>query len=242
MIRNSLPIALLLLFTSQLSWAETERLIDAPRIRLGDVVTSVPASARAHDLGPAPPPGGSRLLSYLELNRALRRLGLAPSLTESVRVVRAMSERNSDQLQAWFGPEVERAMPAGASLVRMETPRTLRVAPSATVVAVRIGRLPRREGLVQTSAFVELSAGDASVQRVSLALTLRLDATAGRAAVAMGTPLILTISTGRTDVTALGVAASPGEVGDIVPCRVLRTNRVLLARITSSSTAEVVPR
>jgi hypothetical protein len=239
---KSIPISFLLLLITKVGWAETEHLIDAPRIRLGDVVPSVPVSVASDDLGPAPPPGGSRLLSFLELNRILRKHGLSPSLTESVRVVRAMRERNSDQLQAWFGPEIERAMPAGASLVRMETPRTLRVAPSATVVAVRIGKLPRREGLVQTSAFVELSSGDASVQRVSLALTLRLDATASRVAVSMGTPLILTISTGRTDVTALGVAASPGEVGDTVPCRVLRTNRILLARITSGSTAEVVPR
>jgi hypothetical protein len=229
------------LLLTQAAWAEAVRLVDAPRIRLGDVV-SVPDSVASEDMGPSPPPGGSRLLSFRDLNRILKDHGLPESLTESVRVVRAVSERNNDELRRWFEPEVLRVLPASATLVKLDPPSRLRVAPSATVMSVRLGQLPKREGLIQTSAIVELSSGGTSPQRVSVSLTLRLDASASKIAVPMGAPLTLSISTEYTHVTALGVATTAGDIGDVVPCRVLRSNRILMARITSPTAAEVLAR
>jgi len=220
--------------------AESHRQVSGARIRLGDLLDKLPETVAAVDLGPAPPPGGSRLFSHHQLNRVLAEHRLDPRFNEPVRVEREAMTRDRESLRLWFEPEISKVLPVGVELLRLEPPTRLRLARTATVARVRLARLPRQVGVVETSATVELVDADGDVTRVVCTLGLRLSEAQARPAVASGAVLTLRIESAVTSVSAEAVAMSAGEVGDVLPFRVQKTNRVVKARVISERLAEVL--
>jgi hypothetical protein len=52
--------------------------------------------------------------------------------------------------------------------------------------------------------------------------------------------LSLVIDTGTTRISASAVLMNPADIGDVVPCQILKTRKVLRARILTSREATVV--
>lgn len=223
--------------------AETTRMLDAQRITLRDLVPEAAGALAAIDLGAAPPPGGSRLFSADDLRTAIllshensENLAI-PASVRVVRVTRRFSERELDLL---IRPTLSSLMPAGATLVTIQLPKSVLGVPNVSVGNIRIPRLPKRAGLTRTSAVAELVAGGDVVARVPLTMDIQLDDQATRYLLERGAPLNLVIDTGLTRVTAAATVQNPADLGDVVPCQVSKTHKILRAKVISSREAVVV--
>ena len=100
--------------------AETERTIDSSRIHLSDVSDGYDEGDLATlDLGPAPPPGNSRLLSRAEVIDQLHAAGddgkslLMPA---TLRVKSAAKRWSPSELNAALAPKLLAALPFGVKL------------------------------------------------------------------------------------------------------------------------------
>jgi len=69
---------------------------------------------------------------------------------------------------------------------------------------------------------------------------VRVQPSAARPDVLRGAALTLVIDTGGARVAATGVALGDASLGEVVLCKVLRTRKVLRARLLSRTEAEVM--
>jgi hypothetical protein len=195
------------------------------------------------DLGPAPAPGNSRLLSRQEIERQLREAGQSPSLVRvpaSIRVTSAAKRWTVAELETLVQPAIERALPRGARLAKLRVRKGYALSPRSEVGRVTIGKLPKREGSHQTTAMVELVADGETSVRLPVSVELELGAQASQSVLEKGAAVHLVIERGAARVSAVGVALSAGDVGDVVQFKVQNTHKVLRARIESRTTAKVV--
>lgn len=240
---SKLRISALLLLLAAPGLAQSERVIDAARIRLGDVLPEAPRVVHDVDLGAAPAPGNSRLLSREEIERQLREAGQSPSLLRlpaSIRVTSAAKRWTVAELETLVQPAIERALPRGARLSKLRVRKGYALSPRTEVGRVTFGKLPKREGSYQTTATVELVAdGDTGV-RLPVSVELELGALASQSVLEKGAAVHLVIERGAARVSAVGVALSSGDVGDVVQFKVQNTHKVLRGRIESRTTARVV--
>lgn len=220
--------------------AERAYTIDSSRILLGLLVPDLNAEAALVDLGPAPRPGGSRLMGMSELNQALRSAGAKLTVSESVRVVRSSRRWTQAALRDFMTAAVGGALPDYATLTHLDVPRSLTTATTIDIGNVVIGQLPKRTGSVRTSAVIELMADGQLEQRVSLPLTVELGARPKPEAVERGQSVTITIDLGRAKITAPAVTLQSGEVGTVVLCRVLRTKKVLRVKLQSKTQGNLV--
>jgi hypothetical protein len=89
-IRNTSALVAFFALTAEVARGEPTRTVDASRILVVDVVSS--AGSTDVELGPAPPPGGSRLVERREVEARIRESGGEPKnldMPAVVRVVRA---------------------------------------------------------------------------------------------------------------------------------------------------------
>ena len=219
-----------------------ERVIDAGRVRLGDVVRKAPAELEGLDVAPAPAPGGSRVFSRRDVLLVLDRADIDTSGIEfftSVRVRRAAKAFSPAELSRLIEPALRAAMPEGIRLVSITPPRAIQTAPTATAGAVKLSQFARRAGTARSTAVVELLADGEPVTRVAVSFTAEVTEQALREDVERGAQLELAIDSGAVRVTAAGVAMQDGDVGDVISCQVVRTRKVLRARIESARVARV---
>jgi hypothetical protein len=247
MTRTARILAFLLCSTFGIAAARAEqvRVIDAERMLLKDVALSVPESLASFDLGPAPPPGSSRLVSRVEVERSLRGAGQSldgVTLSASLRVVAASRSYDREQLIRWLAPAVTEKLPLGVSLRSLSPASRLVTSPSASVGGVLLPKLPKRPGTVRTTAIVELCREGAIVGRLSVGLVLDVSEQAARPAVERGATVQLIIAAGGVEVATPGIAMQASELGELGSFRVVKTNKVLLARLESPHAARVESR
>ena len=223
--------------------AETTRMLDAQRITLGDLVPEATGALAALDLGSAPPPGGSRLFSADDIRTAIlvahEKAETLPSLT-NVRVVRVTRRFSERELEVLIRPFISALLPPGATLLTLQMPKSILAVPNVTVGEVRIPKLPKRVGLTRSSAIAELVVKGDVLARVPVTMDLQLDESATHYLLERGATLSLVIETGSTRVTAAATLQSPADLGDIVPCQVSRTRKILRAKVVSGREAVVV--
>src|SRR5258708_710130 len=138
-----LPTSLVLV-TSGATGEET-RTIDHSRLRLSDAVPSVPAAMADIDLGPAPPPGGARLVGRDEMIVAIRRAGLYANTTRLPAVVRVTSASRripSAELAALAAAAIAKSLRPGVALRAVEGAPDIVVAPRAEVRGAAISAVP----------------------------------------------------------------------------------------------------
>lgn len=223
--------------------ADVERIIESSRIRLADVVTALPEGAADVDLGPAPPPGGSRLLSREEIVRHVHEAGQSTerlALPAAVRVTSAARHLSAHELQVLVTPAIERQLPRGATLRAVNVQRALALSPRASIGRVNFAKFPKREGAYKTTAMVEMLVDGDVALRVPVSVSLELGADAARSTLERGAQIHLVIERGAARVSAVGTALGDGDVGDVVAFRVQNTQKVLRARIESRTSAKVV--
>lgn len=236
-------VALFWLAICGVAQAETVKWVSTQHVYFRDLVPQASGTLAGLDLGSAPPLGSSRLYSRDELC-TLARLAHEDSggleIPKSVRVIRVTRRLSEQDLDELIRPALSAMLPEGAVLKNLLLPKTLLSVPGIQVGEIQMPRLPKRAGMARITPVVELVSSGALVTRLPVSADLQLDDRAARYALERGALLNLVIDTGTTRISATAAIMGPADVGDIVPCQVVRTRKVLRARIASLREATVV--
>ena len=223
--------------------AETTRMIDGQRVYFHDLVPEASGILAGIDLGAAPPPGSSRFYSRDDLRTAVvvahESIGDL-SIPDGIRAIRSTRKLSTYELDGLVRPALAAALPEGALLKALHLPKSILLVPDVAVGNVQMPRLPKHPGTTSTTAVVELVAGGNLVTRLPVSMDLQLDERATRYLLERGASLTLVIDTGLTRVTATAVLMAPADAGDVVPCQVTKTRKVLRAKVISRLEASVV--
>ena len=224
--------------------AEVERTINGTRIHLEDVSDGYDDGDLAHlDLGPAPPPGNSRLLSRGEVEDQLRAAGddtKSLRMPSALRVKSAAKRWSPDELREAFMPRLMAALPLGLTFKAAKLNRSLTTSPSVVIGEAHFPKFPKREGELTLTATVDLQQDGITVLRVPVTVVVLVTEAATHAAASKGARINLVIQHGAARVTALATALSDTELGALGLFRVASTQRVLRGRLVSPDSAQVV--
>ncbi len=231
------------IFAATTASAEESRIVRGAQIHLSDVLASLPAETPDFELGAAPPPGSSRLMSKSEIESAADKSGVsikALRLPQQVRITSAAKRWSADELVSAALPALTATLPRGVTLKKAKTSSKAVTSPGAVVSGVRLPKLPRREGEHLTTATLELSNDGQIVARIPLSLTLDISGAASVPAVAKGTRVQLLIESGPARITATAIALNDGEVGQTLQFRVAATQKILFGKVETPTLARVV--
>jgi Chaperone for flagella basal body P-ring formation len=223
--------------------AEPTKTIDHARILLGDVVSAAPEGLAELDLGPAPPPGGSRLLTKPDLERELRGRGVDVAklaIPAAVRVVGAAHRIAPEKMAALASPYIEKELPPGVTLTSVRASYEVVVPPGAEVKSVQLPKIMRQKGSQRSTATIELACEGTPVAKVPVAVVLEVSEQAARPDVARQSRLNLSLERGPVKVSTVGQLLADANVGDNVRMLVVATGRVVEARILSRDEARLV--
>ncbi len=239
------PFTLLLVATLALperAAAEPNKRIDGATLTLGALVDVAPELADV-DLGAAPPPGQSRLVSREEMLRRIQDAGLdavSVKLPPAVRVTRSSFRLSPKELVELTRPALAGSLPKGARIVGLSASRGAVLAKGTTLAGVKLPKLPKRVGQVSVTLVAELGQEGVVTARLPLRAVLDLDAAATRPAVARGARVDVVIENGRVKVGASAVALADAELGEVSTFKVEATRKVLRARVERPDRAVVV--
>ncbi|MEO7037463.1 MAG: hypothetical protein ABI548_26150 [Polyangiaceae bacterium] len=224
--------------------AELSQTIYTSRIHLSEVSDGYDDGDLASlDLGPAPPPGSSRLLSRAEVEDQLHAAGDSAKklrMPASLRVKSAAKRWTADELRDALTPKLISGLPAGVHFKASKLNRSVVTSPSVTVGEAHLPRIPKHVGELTLTAIVDLMQDDVIVLRVPITLVVQVTELATQPTAAKGTRVNLVIEHGETRVTALAIAMSDTELGATGLFRVASTQRILRARLLSTDAAQVV--
>jgi Chaperone for flagella basal body P-ring formation len=237
------PLLLAFVLAGGSADAQQARIVRGAQIQLSDLVPSLPAGVADVELGRAPPPGSTRLLSRSEIMMAADRNGVdlrSLRLPAQVRVESAAKRWSSEELVSAALPALSASLPSGVTVKRAKTSSKAVTSPGATVTGVRMPKLPRRQGELLTTATLELSNDGEVVARIPLSLTLDISSAAAMPAIMKGARVQLMIESGPARVSATAVAMADGELGETLQFRVAATQRVLYGKLETTTLARVV--
>ena len=224
--------------------AELSQTIATARIHLSEVSDGYDNGDLASlDLGPAPPPGNSRLLSRAEVEEQLHAAGDdAKSLRMpiSLRIRSAAKHWTSEELRDALTPKVVSALPPGVNFKSSKLNRSLVTSPRVQVGEAHLPRIPKHVAELTLTATVDLVQDDITVVRVPITVVVEVTELATQPAAGKGSRINLVIEHGGARVTALAIAMSDVELGATGLFRVASTQRVLRARLLSPDSAQVV--
>lgn len=238
-----LRAAALLVLLPVAAWADTVRTVDHARLRLDDVAPSAPRAIATVDLGPAPPPGASRVVSRADVALRVRSAGQDPSklkMPAAVRVVGAARRISIDELATLARPTIEKALPQGVTLSKVEPAREIVVPPLATVSTATVPKLPRQKGFFKSTAMVELTSENVPVASIPVSVLLDIGEQAAQPDVPRGKRVNLVIDRGGIRVIASAVTLVDANLGDAANVQVAATGRILKAKLTGRDEAEVM--
>jgi len=224
--------------------AEVERTVAGSRIHLHEVSDGYDDGDLASlDLGPAPPPGNSRLLSRSEVEDQLRAAGddaKSLRMPSALRVKSAAKRWSPEELREAVTPRLMAALPPGLNFKMAKLNRPLVTSPNVVFGDAHFPKFPKREGELTVTATVDVQQEGVTVLRVPVTVIVHVTAAATRSAASKGARVNLMISRGAARVSALATALSDTELGGLGLFRVVSTQRVLRGRLMSADSAEVV--
>lgn len=237
-----LACGLLLALVPSVALAEPVRVVEHPRMRLGEVVPGVPAECADVDLGPSPPAGASRLIARDELAARVRDAGLATTklpLPRVVRVVAASKRIDRAEVARVARSVIAAELPNGVSISRVEAARDVVAPPCATAERAKLPRPPKREGLFRTTAVLEWVCEGEVIARTPLSVQLDVDAEAAKPTIPRGARLRVVLERGNVRITAEAIALGAASEGERLRAQIASTGRVLEATVLSRDEAVV---
>jgi hypothetical protein len=222
---------------------EPTRSVDHARLIAGDILPMAPAGVAEIDLGPAPPPGSSRLFTRNEIETVLRRRGVDTSklqIPASIRIVASQKRISPADFSALILPVILQNLPQGVTLTKAQPGFDVVVPPSATVGNIEIPKHPRQKGTFRTTITVEMVSENQVVARVPVPTILEVSEDAARPDVARGSRIGLVVDRRSLRITTQGSCLFDANVGDVVSVLVVSTNRVVKAKVTSRDEAQIV--
>lgn len=241
--RTLAALTLALALTSAVARADEGRVVRGTQVRLSDLVAELPAEVTDFEIGAAPPPGSSRTISKGDIVDAASKSGVSLGklkLPTAVRVTSAAKRWNVEELTGAATPALFKALPQGVSVKHAKALAKAVTSPSANISAVRVPKLPRKEGEYLTTAMIELSNDGQVVARIPLQLSLDISGSAAVPTVTKGARVQLMIEMGPARVSALAIALTDGEIGDTLQFRVMPTNKILYGKVVEPTLARVV--
>ena len=226
-----------------LAAADAPRVVERSRLRVSDVVPQAPAEIADVDLGPAPPPGGTRVVAREEVEEKIRDAGLEVArvrIPAAVRLVGASRRIAAAELNELCQAELVKVLPAGITIVKANAAREIVVSPSATLREAKVPRPPRQKGLFRTTAMLEFQSEGEIVARAPVAVTLDVSEKAAQPDVARGRRVMLVVDRRGIRVSTPGILQADGNIGEVVQVQVASTGRVLKASLKSTDEAEVL--
>ena len=234
----------IVLFWPLVSAADDDRIVSHARLKVADVARAE-GDVGAVDLGPAPPPGGSRIISRGEVLERVRTAGLDPrglKLRASVRVVSASLRLTPDALVKLATPAIAQVLPEGVALAKVDATHDVITHPGTTVRGAIVPRIPHQKGSVPWNATLELASDDGVVTKVPLGITLEVSEAAARADVPRGARIEVVLERGAIKIATTGTAMADADVGDTTQISLVSTGRVVHARVVSRERVEIVER
>jgi hypothetical protein len=223
--------------------ADEGRVVRGARVHLSDVLSELPAEVPDFELGAAPPPGTSRTIARSEIIDAAASSGISLkplTVPLAVRVTSAAKRWSTEELSNAAAPTLANALPLGVTVKRAKAISKAVTSPSATISAVRVPKLPRREGEYLTTATIELSNDGQIVARIPFQLSLDISSAAALPTITKGTRMQLMIESGPARITATAIALSDGELGETLQFRVASTQKILYGKVEGPTLARVV--
>lgn len=223
--------------------AEPVRTVDSARLQLKDVADVANGDLAEVDLGPAPPPGASRVFVREDVLRDLQSQGIDPravKLPARVRVASAARRFAPNELAEMVRQPLLAALPPAVKLDSLTIARGVVASPKISVGEVRVPKLQRRAGSTTVTAMVDLMHDDQVATRLPLTLKLAVSEQAAAALVTRGSRVELVIARGTAKISASAIALDDAELGQIASFKVSSTQKVLRARVESRTEAVVV--
>lgn len=210
-----------------------------PRVLLADVVHAAPAAIATADLGPAPGPGGSRLITQDELRKAAP--GAKAQTLTPVRVVRKMRKLAAAELERVTRKAVASAgLSRGVSLAAVRPPRSADVAEGWDTVIAKVPRTPRRTGRLPSTATVTFQRGTEILASLAVPIDLDLGPEAAVPDIAKGAALTLTVQVGLVEISTAAMAGGDADIGDELSVVLRPSGRVVRATLVAAGKAVVV--
>jgi len=241
--RASLPLLLASLFLTGVSRADVVRTVDGSRLTLGQLVDDVPVELAAADVGAAPPPGATRIVTREDLEQRCSEQGISTAklkFPHAVRVLRASKRLTPGDVSSVAEAAVRQVLPPGVDFVKIETGSEVVLSPRDHVESVEVGRFPHRTGVQRASGVVVFGDGEGRAVRLPVTVVATVADAAARPDVPRNGRVSLVVQRGAMRVAADGAALSDASVGDVVAVRVSATGRVVRARLTSRDEAELM--
>jgi hypothetical protein len=203
------------------------------RVHACDVVDGLSPEAGGVDLGPAPAPGGSRIIDHDEIVRALRAHDLdAPiGVPASVRVLRRVTTLQPGDLERLIRETLGPKLPRGVTLGAVHPGRPLDVPDGWTRATVDIPRPPRRTGPLASTARVVFFEDAQALSSVAVPVDLTLSEEAAIPDLQHGARVTLVVRRGLVEVTSSGTAGADADVGAVLPVVLHPSGRIVRARL-----------
>jgi hypothetical protein len=222
--------------------AENRVSIEGPTVRVSDIDPAAPAEVADIELGRAPPPGSSRVLTRSEIRQRVREAGADPArvnVPASVRVEAPAEHWRPEEVAARADAAVRAALPEGVSLLKLDAQRSIVVPPGSIVASVK-PVIPHTVGHHDVTVVAEVRRNHEIVARAPLTLTVDVGEDAFAPILRKGDRITLVIEQGNTRIGAAGVTLADANAGDAIFCKVSSTGKVLKAKIVSRDVGKVV--
>ncbi len=238
----------LVVFLAFTAWAwsaqaESILVVSSIRVSLGDIVKAPSPEIGAVDLGPAPPPGATRLIARREILSRLKTAGYdgsALSLPYSVRVRSASKRLSVPELNQLAESAISKRLPEGVTLGHVRATRSVVISPEAIVGEVKLPHFPKRVGPYQTTVILGFTHDGQLTTNAQIQVSVNISEAAASALVGRGSVVKLIVERGLTRVSTKGVATSDVDLNEIGTFKVVKTRKILRARVISRTLARVV--
>jgi hypothetical protein len=222
--------------------AESRVSIEGPTVRVSDIDPEAPAELADIDLGRAPPPGSSRVLTGSEIKRRVRDAGEDPArmnVPASVRVETPAEHWKPEEVAVRSDAAVRASLPLGVSLVKLDAQHSIVVPPGSSVTSVK-PVIPHVVGRHDVTVVAEVRRNQEIVARAPLTLVVDVGEDAFAPILHKGDRITLIIEQGNTRIGAAAVTLADANPGDAIFCRVSSTGKVLKAKVQSRDVGKVV--
>jgi hypothetical protein len=216
--------------------APREVLVVGSRVHVGDLVANASESAAAVEVGPAPAPGASRLVTRADIVSALsaKQVIVPPLLPDVVRVVRKVRHLASSEVDAIVRlAMVASPLGKGVTLSAVHVDHAVDVADGWSRVVMDVPRAPKRVGAFHTTAIASFFADSELLGRIVVPLDLSVSTEGAEYDVLRGSPVGVVVRRGAVEVRTTGFAASDADIGDRLPVVLRPSGRVLRTRLVS---------
>lgn len=215
-------------------------LVATPRVQLGQIMSDLEETVAEIDLGPAPAPNGSRIITRKKIEEALEEENVqgVANIPKSVRVKRKMQTLKPAQVTKLTKEAIAaRGLKKGITITKVKPPARVKIAAGWDAVRVKLPKNPRRKGKWATTVMLSFDAGGERVARVAVRVVFHLTEEATRPDIKKGTQLTLTVQSGRVSVSVKAYAGADADVGDTFNVQLRPSGRLVRAKLIARKRA-----